>query len=226
MWGNISVRVVEAYLGEYASGKSENAINRALQLVGSGRKVTLVDFDIVKPFYTLRPIKKNLESKGVDVLSWETSQTIGLGETGNVLLPGSRWALRRTGDIILDVGYGVEGARTLNLLEGAKEDKDLKICVVVSITRPLTSTVEDIVDYVRDMDTNVDIIINNSHLGDETTVEVVQDGAGIVTEAAKRLGVGCVITTALKEIALKIGGVDCMGNELRALHRYMPQSFW
>lgn len=222
----ISQRIVEAYLGEYASGKSENAINRALHLARTGRKVTLVDFDIVKPFYTLRPIKKDLESKGIDVLSWETSQTIGLGETGNTLLPGSRWALRRTGDIILDVGYGVEGSKTLNLLEGAQEDKDLKIYVVVSITRPITATVNDIVDYVRELDTTVDCLINNSHLGDETTAGIVQEGARIVTEAAHRLGVECVITSAIKEVALEIGDMDCMGNRVRSLKRYMPASFW
>ena len=33
-------RVLEAHIGEYASGKSENAVNRALDLAHLGRKVT------------------------------------------------------------------------------------------------------------------------------------------------------------------------------------------
>ena len=52
-------RVLEAYVGEYASGKSEIAINRALELKKLQHQVTPVDLDIVEPFYTLRPIKKN-----------------------------------------------------------------------------------------------------------------------------------------------------------------------
>lgn len=48
-------RIVEAYIGEYASGKSENAVNRALALAEQGRKVTLVDLDLVEPVYTASP---------------------------------------------------------------------------------------------------------------------------------------------------------------------------
>jgi Mrp family chromosome partitioning ATPase len=51
-------RVLEAYTGEYASGKSENAVNRAVELARQGRRVTLVDLDLVEPCYTLRPLKK------------------------------------------------------------------------------------------------------------------------------------------------------------------------
>ena len=63
-----SPRVVEAYVGEYASGKSELAINRALELKNQGRMVTLVDLDTVEPFYTLRPVKKMLEEKGLVII--------------------------------------------------------------------------------------------------------------------------------------------------------------
>ena len=56
---------MEAFIGEYASGKSEVALNRALHLLQEGRRsVTLVDYDLIEPFYTLRPIKKLLEEKG------------------------------------------------------------------------------------------------------------------------------------------------------------------
>ena len=80
-------RVLEAYIGEYASGKSEVAINRALDLLTDGRKVTLVDLDIVEPFYTLRPLKKELEAKGLKVLAWDTSETHGLGKWEILLSP-------------------------------------------------------------------------------------------------------------------------------------------
>lgn len=48
-------RLVEAYVGEYASGKSENAVNRALDLLRMGRKVTLADLDLVEPCYLAVP---------------------------------------------------------------------------------------------------------------------------------------------------------------------------
>lgn len=216
---------MEAYIGEYASGKSEVAVNRALELKAAGRQVTLVDLDIVEPAYTLRPLKKILESKGLRVIAWETKQLMGLGETGNILHPAARWALRQPGDIILDVGYGVEGAKTINLLEGAAVDSELRVLVVVNVCRPVTASVSDVVEFVSNIG-RVDGLINNTHLGDETTIEVVQKGALIVTEAAQRLGIPVVATTAIEEIAKMMGPRDAAGNPVRSLKRYMPQTLW
>ncbi len=133
-----SPRVVEAYVGEYASGKSELAINRALELRIQGHMVTLVDLDTVEPFYTLRPLKKMLEEKGLIIISYSSEDAFGLGETGAMLNPAARWALWREGDIILDIGYGVFGAKTLNLVEGALESTELRVIAVINYTRPMT----------------------------------------------------------------------------------------
>lgn len=220
-------RVVEGYVGEYASGKSELAVNRAVDLFNSGHpRVTLVDFDLVEPCYTLRPLKKKLSKLGISVLAWDTRDTIGLGETGNILRAENRWALRRAGDVILDIGYGVEGARTLNLLEGAREEAGLQVLAVVNIARPMTSCVKDIVDYVHGLGM-VHGLINNSHLGDDTDLRIIRDGAIIVSEAARLLQLPVVATTVLKKFALELGQVDAAGNPVRVLsERYMLESFW
>lgn len=222
---NILTRIVEAYVGEYASGKSEVAVNRALMLSREGRAVTLVDLDIVEPCYTLRPIKKELIAAGIEVLAWETRETMGLGEAGNVLRAENRWALRRPGDIILDIGYGVGGSRTLNLLEGAEDDPDLKMVAVINSSRPMTGSVSDIVDYVKELG-NVNLIINNTHLGDETTAETVQEGAVCVTGAARALGLPVLATAAVEVLAAQIGPRDCMDNPVWPIKRYMPRTFW
>ncbi|MHB1419703.1 MAG: hypothetical protein ACYCX4_08980 [Bacillota bacterium] len=218
-------RVIEAYVGEYASGKSENAINRALQLVKEGRKVTLVDLDTVEPFFTLRPIKRQLEGLGIDVIAWETGETMGLGETGSVLKPETHWVLLREGDIILDVGYGVDGAKTLNLIEGARENQELHIYVVVSITRPFTSNVDEIVEYVQSLGT-VHGLINNSHLGEDTNEGIIQEGARVITAAATRLGLKVIATAVEDKIRDQIGEYDCMGNPVISIHRFMKEAFW
>lgn len=218
-------RIVEAYIGEYASGKSESAINRALELTRQGRKVNLVDLDMVEPFYTLRPLQRELSNLGLEVIAWQTEETLGLGEAGTVIKPAARWALRREGDIILDIGYGVEGVRTLNLLEGAVRDPDLKIFAVINVSRPMTAGVKDIVAEVSAMG-RVDGLLNNTHLAGETTVELVQAGARIVTEAAAILGLPVVATLADTKLAEKIGPVDCMGIPVRPLERFMQKAFW
>ncbi len=217
--------IIEAYVGEYASGKSENAVNRAIDLCRRGLPVTLVDLDTVEPVYTIRPIKKELEAMGVSVVAWETRDTVGLGEAGSVIKGSMRWVLRRPGNIIMDVGYGVHGARIFNLIEGAFENPYLKIIAVINMSRPFTSTVENILEYVATLG-RVDALLNNTHMAEETTVEIVQKGAIGVSEAAKTLGLSVVATSAVQEIADKIGPVDAVGNPVWPLERIMPRTFW
>lgn len=162
---------------------------------------------------------------GLHVLAWETKDTLGLGEAGSVIKPEMRWALRHEGDIILDVGYGVEGARTMNLLEGSHESEDLRIYAVINISRPMTASVLDIVEYVQGLG-RIDGLLNNTHLGDETTPEVVQAGARIVTEAAGQLGLTVIATCIERRFAGEFGSLDAAGNPVRLLDRYMIDTFW
>ena len=218
-------QIVEAYIGEYASGKSENAVNRALWLKKQGRNVTLVDLDMVEPFYTLRPIKKKLEDMGITVLAWETNKTIGLGEAGNIIKPELRWVLKRTGDLILDVGYGIEGAKTLNLIYGASDNPYLKIYVVVNVSRPMTSTPEDIISYIQSLG-RIDGIVNNTHLGNDTDIEVIQNGAKVIDKVARILDVPVVFTAAEEKHRSILGDTDCAGNSIFYIERFMPEAFW
>ncbi len=220
-----SSRVVEAYIGEYASGKSEIAVNRALELARLGRPVTLVDLDLVEPCYTLRALKKELEQAGITVLAWETRDLIGLGETGNVMKPSTRFCLLRPGDVIMDIGYGVSGARVLNLVENAWQDPDLKIYAVINIARPMTATVDQIVTHVRELD-RVDGLINNSHLGDETDVAIVDQGAQTVAAVSRTLGIPVVATVVAEGLAASFGASDHCGHPVRVIRRYMPGAFW
>lgn len=216
--------VREAYVGEYASGKSECAINRAISLRGQGEQVTLVDLDLVEPFYTLRPLKEELEGLGLTIVAWNRREAPGPGEAGNILLPAARFALLQTGHVVLDVGCGAHGGRVLNLLEGYPHP-DLRVYVVVNTARPLTATTAKIVEFVRTFD-RVDGLINNSHLGDDTGLEVIRRGARIVGAAARVLRVPVVATAAEERFRDALGGRDRQGFPVLYLSRFMKKAYW
>ncbi|MGE5395912.1 MAG: hypothetical protein ACM3MK_00095 [Chitinophagales bacterium] len=218
-------RVVEAYIGEYASGKSELAINRALDLCRDQEPVTLVDLDFVEPFYTLRPLKAYLEGLGLTVIGWGAGESFGLGETGVYVKPAARWALWRPGHIILDVGYGVHGAASLNLVEGAWESSELKVLAVINASRPMTSSVSGIVDYVRSLG-RVDGIINNTHLGDETSIEVVLEGLHLINEAAKIVEIPLLHSTIVEKLKDETLNAGVDPNKVKTIKRYMPAAMW
>lgn len=217
-------RVLEAYVGEYASGKSEIAINRALELQTQGRIVNLVDLDTVEPFYTLRSLKPLLEEKGLQVISFTQQDAFGLGETGAMLNPRARWALRYSGDVILDVGYGVYGARTLNLVEGAYESQELRVIAVVNYSRPMTGTRDRIREYVLDLG-RVDAIVANTHLGDDTTVEIMNQGNSEIMHVARELGIPIDFIVADERLKGSIE-VDMSGIPVKFIHRFMPAAMW
>lgn len=219
---------MEAYVGEYASGKSECAVNRALELLNNPEAehpITLVDLDTVEPVYTLRPIREELKSYGLEVVAWATSETMGLGEAGSVIRPDMRWVLKRSGSIIMDIGYGVKGARALNLVEGAWEEPNLRILAVLNLGRPLTGSYEDMLDYVRELGP-VHGLINNSHLGEDTDVAYIIEGAQMVTRVGTTLGLPVIATTADERFREELGESDGCGHPVRYLKRFMPRAFW
>ena len=217
-------RIIEAYVGEYASGKSEMAINRALELKNQGRQVTLVDLDTVEPFYTLRIIKKSLQEMGLKLISFAREESFGLGETGAMLNPQARWALMNEGDVILDIGYGVHGAKTLNLVEGAYESPDLKILAVINGTRPMTDTQAKVQEYLRELG-RVDAIVLNTHLGDQSTPDIIKSGNDLIQAAAGEMGIP-IAYVALEEKWREIIPVADYQLPIKYIKRFMPGAIW
>lgn len=220
----LTARIVEAYIGEYASGKSEMAINRALELSKQGRQVTLVDLDTVEPFYTLRPIKKMLEAMSLNIISFSREDSFGLGETGAMLNPRARWALMNEGDIILDIGYGVNGAKTLNLVEGVDQTPELKVLAVINASRPMTNSQERIYEYVTELG-RVDGIIANTHMGNETTPEIIAAGNQLIIEAARELQIA-VTYMAIEDRFQSSLASKQFELPVKYIHRYMPNAIW
>lgn len=220
----ITARVVEAYVGEYASGKSEMAINRAIELKELGHIVTLVDLDTVEPFYTLRPLKELLEEKGLNLISFSTKDSFGLGETGAMLNPRAKWALMNEGDIILDIGYGVYGAKTLNLVEGANESPELKVIAVVNYTRPMTNSVEKIKEYLAELG-RVDAIVANTHLGNQTTLDLIIEGNKEIFKAANDLNIPIEYIAIEKSLSDKATDYN-FEFPVKFIDRYMPAALW
>lgn len=216
---------IEAFVGEYAAGKSEVAVNRALALRRRGQQVTLVDLDLVEPTFTLRPLKRQLERQGVDVIAWETEQTFGLGEAGMQLHPDVKGVMGRSGYLVCDVGYGVFGSQVLSLVEGLSACPQLAVYLVVNIARPMTRNARLIVEEAQRF-TPLHGLLNNTHLGAESTAALVQEGAKVVQVAADELKLPVVASAALTEIAEQIGDRDVCGNPMWPLQRHLHLAFW
>ncbi|HOB92273.1 MAG: hypothetical protein WBH35_00865 [Bacillota bacterium] len=219
-----SARVVDAFVGEYASGKTEVSINRALDLSREFGTVTLLDLDTEEPVYTVRSVKPVLEERGLEVVALDADRVFGLGEAGVTVTAEMLGVLSRTGHIVIDVGYGVHGAAALNLVEGIEDEPQIRIYCVVNARRPMTSTPELIASYLESLDP-CDFIVNNTHLGNETSLEVILDGIRTVTRASEITGIPVAAVSVAASVVerLRLAERD-LGAPLWSLELFMVGS--
>lgn len=222
------MRKVEIYAGAYASGKSETAINRARQYAKNGKNITLVDLDTVEPAYTLRPIAKQLENEGINVIT--QPDYFGLGEAGSYITPTQQNCLSTSGDIIVDVGYGAAGLDILDILNNIDNEKNMEIYLVVNTAKFETSSFDNIVEYVTFSEglekrewKKFSGFISNTHFGDETTKDDIIRGYELLKKVSSHLN-----------IPIRAIGVDKKidfppfydGVEVWLYDRLMPTALW
>lgn len=233
------MRTVEVYTGAYASGKSENALNRAIEFRKENKEITLVDLDTVEPAYCLRPIENKLKGYGINVIL--QSDYFGLGEAGSYVTNAQINCLKQTqGDIIIDVGYGVYGLDTLDILNGIDEEENLKIYLVVNTSKFETKDKDSIIEYVNFNSGNnnkpwkkLTGLISNTHLSDETTLDDIIRGYNILKEAACELSLPIAaisVDEKFKSEFIKLGSNAFQGAfndvSVRFLNRHMPEALW
>jgi len=178
-------------VGAFGSGKTEVAINLALAWASEQdkRPVSLVDLDLVTPFFRSREHRQKLTDHGVRV-TYPASFHSGVELP--VMPPGVREAIAGPGTVILDVGGDGVGARMLGSLADLL-GKDARRVMVVNTYRPLTRDVDGAVGAARSISaaSGVEIgeLLANPYLGEDTSWRGVYSGYETVRRAARLLGV-------------------------------------
>lgn len=226
------MRTVEIYTGAYASGKSENAINRAISYIKNNKEITLVDLDTVEPAYCMRPLEKTLRNMGINLIL--QSDYFGLGEAGSYVTNEQINCLKKTdGDIIIDVGYGVTGLDTLDILNDIDMESNLKIYLVVNTAKFETRDVDSIIEYIEFNNgenlkpwKKISGLISNTHLGDETTLDDIKRGYDILSQVSKQTKIPVVAISVDKKFKNEFVNDNYDNIPVRYLDRHMPKALW
>ena len=208
------------FTGNYGSGKTEITLNLALESTKQ-MKTTLVDLDIVNPYFRSGEKAEELRDAGVRMLM----PTYAMTTVDIPALPAEIQSVFEipSDRVIFDVGGDDTGAAALGRYYPSfrVRRKQTKMILVINCMRPLTRTKDEILDLAQRIQNRgrlkIDLIINNTNLADETTTEMIEEGEKTVLECAKELGDIPVITAGKKDVLDKCRLVT----PIYSMRRYM-----
>lgn len=198
------------FAGHYGSGKTNIAVNYALKLAKEGNRVCIADLDIVNPYFRTKDSEREILAAGISLISPRYANT-------NVDLPALppesyRLVQDKSTLGIMDIGGDDRGAYALGrFAEAIKAEDDYRMAFVVNCYRPLTSTVDDAIEIMREIEgaagLKFNCIVNNSNLGTETTAKSLLDSLAFVNELSNRTGLEIWMHTAERKVAEELTGL-------------------
>ena len=197
------VKRVTVIVGHFGSGKTEIAINGALQLADAGVPVALVDLDVVKPYFRSRAARAVMAEHGVDLVVPGGDNVFA---DLPIIVPQVRALLRDSRrKVLFDVGGDDTGARALGSLADVVPVAETEHLLVLNFRRPFTDTVETAVTMLREIEAAARLpitgVISNTHLMGETTPEIVVAGYRLAQATAAAVGVPVVAVAAEEALA-------------------------
>ena len=195
---------VKVLIGNYGSGKSELALNFAMQAAARGDRTELLDLDMVNTYFRLTERGKMVEQKEIRLVSPNFACS-GI-ETLSLPAEVSSAFVLDWDTVIFDVGGDDVGATALGRYHQdfmALEPGALEVLNVVNIRRPLASTVEKIHRLQEGMRAHARLqitgMINNTNLATMTSADDLWDGYEVRRQVVDLTGIPVAYTTGKKE---------------------------
>lgn len=199
---------ISIFTGHFGSGKTEIAINYAIDLVKSGKKTAIVDIDIVNPYFCTRDIRDKLESYGIRVIASNPE----LANAELMVVPAEVIAVfnDKSYEVVMDVGGDEQGAVVLGQYNRYFREEPYDMYFVINNNRPLTTSVEDTEEYLKNIEIvsrlKITHLISNTNLSYETAIEDILKGDRIVSELSDKLNIPYKYTVCRRDMAEGIKG--------------------
>ena len=214
------------FAGHYGSGKTNIAVNYALLLAREGKDVCIADLDIVNPYFRTKDSEKELSEKGIHLVSPRYANS----NVDLPALPAESYRLVQDKSCygIMDIGGDDRGAYALGrFAEAIKAEGDYRMAFVVNCYRPLTSSVADTVEIMKEIEAACGLqftcIVNNSNLGAETTAQTVIDSLEFVDGLCCATGLPLWMHTAEAKVAAELPGITVFPMTLQKKYFDLPE---
>ncbi len=200
---NFTMKRIIIITGHYGSGKTEFAVNMAINLRKEHEKVALLDMDIANPYFRSRERQKYMENLGIVV--HHNSYGYDITEDMPAISPALKAPLENKEYLaVVDVGGDDSGARVLNQFKKYFITGDSTMLCVINGNRPETDHLDGALEHIKKIQNETGIkiegIINNTHLIRETTVGEIIKGYKLCSEISERMGIPIIFNTCIEEL--------------------------
>lgn len=212
---------IRIFAGHFGSGKTEIALNYAINLAKSGKKVAIVDIDIVNPYFCTRGMKDILEGYGIRLIASDPD----LSNAELMVVPAEVNSVfnDKSYEVVIDVGGDEQGAVVLGRYNKYFKEEPYDMYLVVNNKRPLTMNDIDTKEYLKNIEwtsrLKVTELISNTNLSYETSVNDVIQGEKEIEKLSKKLDIPFKYTVCKKDMLEELKGKTI--GELYGIDIYM-----
>ncbi len=194
-------RRVNVICGHYGTGKTNLSINLALDCAKEGYNVTLIDMDVVNPYFRSSDYADELTKKGVRVLGPNFANS----NLDTPSLPAAIGDAIADGEkVIIDVGGDDAGATALGVYRRQLEKAEPEVVYVINKYRSQTTVPDEAIQILSEIENAAHIkatcIANNSHLKDQTTEELILESLPFADRVSEMTGLPIRMTSVTVEV--------------------------
>lgn len=186
---------IHIFTGHFGSGKTEVALNYALERRQAGYSVIIIDLDTVNPYFRTKDAEKILADQGIKLIASKFAST----NIDMPIIPEEVMSVFGSDNIIIfDIGGDEDGAYPLGQYSDFIQSHGYEMHLVTNLKRPLTSNAEAFVDLIKNIEKacrlRITDIWNNTNIGYLTDVNTINSSYSEIRRLSELtlLPIGCV----------------------------------
>ncbi len=202
--------------GHFGCGKTNFAVNLAMQRASAGNDVTIVDLDTVNPYFRTKDADELMKKCGIHVIAPVFANT----NVDIPSIPSEVYSvfprLKNGGTCIFDVGGDSLGAAALGFFNKEITDFGYEMVYVFNMYRPITEAPDGALDIMHQIESRSRLsctcCVNNSNLGMFTRKEDIEASYAYAEEFSRISGLDIKCTCVMGDTVIDNDRVFAMQN--------------